>query len=265
MSLREEKMKKRLSIISSLVISVGFLIVFGIDHTRNNAQQLASSGSDLRVRVSVPKTDFILGETIILNTEVENIGKSNLLLRGADVGSGYVKLFRAGGDLKYLQYAHSGWGTKKTGMITIKAGEVIRSQASMLWNFSPLGRVANLDSVKDNLIVSNLAFDTAGVYQLKAVLVIPGDPQIRVESEPIPIRITEPLADDRKVWDLIKENGDLAYFIQEGELQNENGRRKERLLTIVRKIIREHPESLLAAQVRASLEKYQGKENTSTE
>ncbi len=236
------------------------LIVLGRDNLESIFTTAQNRSRNLELAIKAPKATYMLGEVLVLDIKVENTGSSDIFLHGADVKSGYVSVFVASEDQKFLQYSHSAWGTTKKKGFTIKAGQTIESKASVLWNFSLVGRVADLNRVKESNILSDFAFSKPGVYFIKAVLTVPGEAHAKIESLPVQVLINEPVGSDLPVWESIKKNSEIAYFIQEGEIRSGKPENRKKILEEIDEIISNNPNSFLARQMNESLEKFRESE-----
>lgn len=235
--------------------------MFGLIILSFSAQTKIKSTNNLIVEVKQPKSSYVLGEIISLNIEVENQGELDAYLFGADVESGYLHiLISQSGDV-YKKYSNATWGNKKTKGRILKPSELIRSTATVLSNTTP--DISSLSDTailhfKDKQLMTAYAFPKAGRYYLKAVLIVPGEGKnIEVSSEPIEINITEPVGSDLQVWNLIKDRGDFAYFIQNGELVDfKNPKEQAKFQQEVEGILNKHPDSFISNQIEKSLEKF---------
>lgn len=251
---------KRLIITASLLlVLVSLFFGFGIGGTRMKASHSTGQVDDLQVKLKTSKTAYVQGEIVPLNIEVVNTGSSDVFLKGADAESGYVKIYVASANLKFSQYRHSNWGRAKTKGFTIKTGQTIDSRSTLLWNFKP--EVSHLNEsaarlASEGLILTDYAFDKPGIYSIKAVLIIPGETQTRIESAPVQIVIEEPTGEDLKVWNRIKDNGEIGYFIQEGTVRSPNPEERDTIVNQVEQLIDEYPTSSLTTQIRQSLDKF---------
>lgn len=255
--------KRMIIIVSSLLILGSLFFGFGIGEARMKASHSAHQIDQLQVKLKTSKEAYVQGEIVPLSIEVANTSSSDVFLKGADAESGYVKIYVADNNSKFSQYRHSDWGRGKTKGLTIKAGQTIDSHATLLWNFKP--KVSHLNEnaariASEGLILTDYAFDKPGTYFIKAVLIIPGETQTRVESQPIQIVIEAPTGEDLKVWDRIKDNGEIAYFIQEGAARSAKPEEKEPIVKQVEQLVADHPNSFLTSQIKQSLDKFRASE-----
>lgn len=218
--------------------------------------------NDLVLKVNVPKQNYIKGEMISLEVEVVNTSSSDISLKGASIESGYVKIFVSPSSLEFKQNI-TGGVRKKTKGIVISGGETIKSQATILWNFVPDIKNLSDGAVKaysENQLMTNYAFPNAGIYFVKAVLIIPGEIMTKIESEPVQIIVREPVGNDLEVWNLVKNNSEIAYFIQYDEIQTFKMEKQEKVLEEIEQIITKYPTSFLGSQMKQSLIQFRANE-----
>lgn len=240
------------------IFGFGFVfLVTGFDWAKTaGSSKLEENGLILKLNAS--KQNYIKGEIVSLNIKVTNTSSSDISLRGANVESGYLKIFVSPINQEFRQYINGGMRTK-TGSFVIRGGETIESQATILWNSKP--DIKNLSDnavkiYKDSQLMTTYAFPNAGIYLIKAVLIIPGETQTKIESEPMKIVVSEPVGDDLKVWNLIKDKGEIGYFIQQNEMRLYKPEEREKLLDEIKQIVSSNPNSLLAGQMKQKLEKF---------
>lgn len=108
--------------------------------------------------------------------------------------------------------------------------------------------------------MTDYAFPEAGNYLIKAIATVPNgassDDLTKIESETIQIIINDPIRDDLKVWNQIKNRGEIAYFLQQGETPTFQDDKAEKLLKEIEQISQKYPNSLLANKMRLTLEKF---------
>jgi hypothetical protein len=212
--------------------------------------------SPFALKVSSEKQAYILGETVRLNFELTNEGDQpvNLVYR-PDVSTGYLHLWIASDGQEFKEYNNTSWGREETGGPTLQPGQSFISQAEVLWNSKP-----QIPRKAKSKILTDYAFPQAGIYLIKAVVSLPvksdSDKLTKIESEPIQITINEPVGDDLEVWNLIKDKGDIAYFLQQGGTPTFQDEKAEKLLKEVERISQKYPNSVLANKLRSTLEKF---------
>jgi hypothetical protein len=198
----------------------------------------------VQIDLSASKDTFLLGETVFLDFEIKNNSALDVKVRGLNLDSRYIALYVASDGKTYKKYNHSRISHGSGGVL--KAGAVAKSRSGILWNFSPIETSTSnsLDALGKTEILTPFAFPSAGSYSLKAVLTIPDELRsFRIESEPIQITISRPVGIDLEVWNKIKDNGDIAYLIQENEIRIPNYKREERtkFKKFVEQIVFEYP------------------------
>ena len=243
-------MKNKISISFAGVLMVVALMAVWAKST--GAIKQAKNSSVLALKVNSEKQTYVLGELIKLNFELSNEGdKAVRVAYKPDVSTGYLKIWIAFDDREFNLYNNSSWGRMENRGLTLQPGQHFKSQATIFWNSKP-----QIPRSGEGKILTDYAFSKAGIYFIKAVASITGDNPMKIESEPIQIVVNEPVGDDLKVWNQIKENGDIAYFIQQGETPTYQDEKAEKLLKEIEQITGKYPNSDLAGQMKQKLEKF---------
>jgi outer membrane protein assembly factor BamD (BamD/ComL family) len=68
------------------------------------------------------------------------------------------------------------------------------------------------------------------------------------------------LGEDRFVWEKIKSNSDIAYFIQNASVLSSNEEEQAQLLDEIEQLIAKYPNSSLTQQINESLSKFRESE-----
>lgn len=236
-----------------VVSSICFLGLGSLGYTKNNSE------GKLKLSLNSSKKIYKPGENVFLSLELQN--KSKEIVTFPDVfgiGGGLLSVHLSNDGKTFQNYNHPGWGLLdfvNPPLTTIKPGESVGTTTTVLWKWRGTDK-------------SEYAFPTAGAYYLQAKylydnVVVNGQIQpILAESEPIKITIEEPVGDDLEVWNKIKDNGDFALFIQEGDVRIPSYKSEERakFLQEVEQILTEHPNSFYAQSLRQSLYKFRAAE-----
>jgi len=249
------KNKILFSCLGTLVIATLITVwVRGVD-----AINQSETDSALTLKVSSDKQTYVLGEAVKLNFEVLNeTDKAIALPYSPDVSTGYLNVWIASSNQEFKQYSNTSWGRKEYSGPTLQPEQSFKSQATILWNNKPETSHLNPDAAKraaEGRIMADYAFPTAGVYLIKAVLWFP-EIKLKVESKPIQIVVNEPVGDELEVWNKIKDNGKIAYFIQKGDFPTAKDEERGKLLKEVEQIVQIYPNSFLVSQINQSLEKF---------
>lgn len=227
------------------------------------AQTKIESTNNLTVEVQQLKSSYILGEIVSLNIEIKNQSEFDIYLFGTDVESGYLQILISQDGNTFKKYSNGTYKDKKGKVI--KPSEVIKSTATVLSNAVPgtsgLSDIA-VAHFTDKQLMTIYAFPKSGDYYLKVFLGIPSkDGNREFESKPIKITITEPVGEDLQIWNLIKDRGDFAYFIQNGKLVDfKSPEKQEKFLQEVEAILNKYPDSFYASALRQSLDKFKANE-----
>ena len=221
---------------------------------------LAVDRLKILVGIRPSKLRYTIGEVVKFDIEVENRGNSDVKIRSIDVRSGFLQLFLAKNNQNFRKYSHSAWNGGGQKRISLEPGRSLQSKGDIYWNFKPktshLNKLA-AEEIEKGRILSDYAFDEPGVYQIKAVMILPEYDGLRIESPPIDIVIDEATGSDLEVWNRIRNNGDFAYFIQQGEMRGSNQSSSDDLVSVLRSISSSFPESLLGKQITDSLSRYE--------
>ena len=244
----------------TIFLSVLLALVAGAYVFSNNAQSRSSdSSTGIRVRLKPEKRVYTLGEVVSFNVELRNQSLTDVMVSGVNAQSGYLKIWIAGSSGEFKEYVNSTWGNKKNPPKKLSAGKAVISQATVFANSKP--ETSHLSEfwakqTSEGRTNTGYAFPDAGVYRVKAVLVIPGETMAKVESDSVEITIEAPTDEELEVWNKIKNRGDIAYFIQEGEFVGSNDQATIKFLREVEGIVESYPNSFVAGQLRQSLDKY---------
>lgn len=205
--------------------------------------------TDLQLKVSASKETYMLGEPILLNVRLRNTSARELVLVNTfDPTYSSLKIYSRS-DRNSSEYMDPRWGLRElNGLITIKKDESLSNDVQLLARLEP-----------EN--VAKFFYTTAGIYSVKVSYEVRRPRQETVEileSEPIELRIVEPVGVDQTVWNRIKNNGAIGYLIQHGDTHilfyKTEDRRK--LKEEVEQIIDQYPDSFYAAGLKQSLTKF---------
>jgi hypothetical protein len=218
-----------------------------------------AGGLTLTLRSSKPS--YALGELVSLNIKVSNqTGHTVSLSTATDVWTGAVRVFIAseGGDFK--EYLGPGWGLKdvvRAARVEISPGGSFETAATVLYNHRPeTGHLSEMyaSEIRGKRVGTEYAFAQPGTHRMKAVLQTEGG---TVESGVLEIHIREPQGVDRSIWEVLREDSELGYFIQSG---GPNGPpetpRSRHLEATLERLAGSFPEAGQAEGIRAGLAEY---------
>lgn len=256
-------MKYKFLTIAALCFS---LIFFSLYIVRTKS----ASTQELELRLIASKPFYIVGEVNKFDIKITNKSDNNVSFANAlSAGAGYLKVFISKGNNNFKSYVGSRWGKDDAsyGVLTLKPNESVKNTVTIFWNSKP--EISNSSTPPDVIkrategkILTDYAFPEKGTYHVKASyyihLINQKDP-ILIESEPIQITVEEPVGEDLEVWNRIKDKGDIAYFLQEGDFKIPSNKTKERekLQQEIEQILIDHPNSFYAKPFKQSLEKFQ--------
>jgi hypothetical protein len=242
-------MKYRKCVLSVSVVALICFLSLG-------AIQITSALSDFSLELKTDKDTYILGEPVTTKFILTNTSKADLSVGCFGVSTGELQLFISKDGDKFLEY-NSNWGVVDAYCKNkIKSGDRIKtSDVKVLWNIKPSVEHLNKESAKEvqkGKLLLDYAFRDEGTYYLKVIY------NGKLESEPVKITITEPEGKDLEVWNKIKDNGNFAYFIQEGDMLIPTYKPEERakFQAEVEDILQKYPNSFYAQSLRQSLDKF---------
>ena len=231
-----------------------FLIAFGavcFFGTASFVYLQTSSKSNLKLIVSFPKEIYKLGEPINPTFELRNEGGEPIVLWDKfGVETGFLRVLSIKDGKKIVGFGNSRWGVLDSLNKTfIQPNETKTATAGILWHNGSKGE-------------PEFSLTEAGDYYFKikysAFLKEGGQHPTELESEQVKITVEEPQGEDLEVWNKIKDDGDFAYFIQEGEILIPDYKPKERaeFELKVENIINQYPNSFYVQSLNQSLEKF---------
>lgn len=234
------------------IIFIAFGLFCSLGLARFGFMQNELHTNKLKLVVSSSKTTYLLGEVVPFSIELTNGSGGEVIIENTvDPVYGSLK-FYVSNESKSINYEYMNpkWGIREVNsFVEMKENEKITNSKNVL------------SKLKSNTEVEYF-FQKAGVYNLRVSYQIRYARETKpvlIESNPIQITIEEPVGEDLEVWNKIKDNGDIAYFLQEGEFNIPSYKMKERekLRQEVEQLLIAHPNSFYAKPFKQSLEKFQ--------
>lgn len=241
----------------SAVVLLALLGIFQI--------KFVSASSEVEITVTVPKNEFRLGEIVPVDIGVKNT--TNVPLQASV--SPCIKV-TSKKDNAYKSYSPPRNSFAVDGYdapLILRPQQKVLTQESIFWNYKPQVSHLNKDAARpetENRILSDYVFSESGTYLIKGCTAFLSNEKWKVvDSDPIEITITEPTADDLQVWNLLKRNGNIGYFLQAGDIPRTfqyKTEEREVLLKEIDSLLKEYPNSFYAASLRQSLDKFRASE-----
>lgn len=222
------------------------------------ARAQSGSADGVVVDVRADRQAYQLGDAVSLAVRVTNGSPRSIPIPAAlDVWVGNVEVFIAAGDGPFVRYTGPGWGLRdelRGGTRTLARGKSWTTEAAILYNHGVktdhLSAAARRE-VQERLLDSGFAFQAAGVYRLKVQ--VHGFADV-LESEAVAIAVTEPTGGDRLVWNAMKSDADVAYFLHTGGPKGHPRAAKSQVLVAtLQRLATVHPSSRYAAVIRQRL------------
>lgn len=229
-----------------------------------SAQAASAKPKFVSLKVSSERNTYALGEIVKIKTSIRN-NTSKVIAFGSDVKSSSAVQIAFGDEKNYKPYAGASLRFMLDGInldFIIPAKATHREEKELFWIYP-----SSSSTLKPRLevpylearIANHLAFPRAGKYFIRLVSHVEIDGvSADFESTPIEITVTEPSGGDVAVWEQIRANSDIAYFIQYSEPARRYYDRLEReyLEQRIQKLIAENPTGIYVGQIQRSLHKF---------
>lgn len=237
------------------------LIVFSVFISLDLATtaKMQNAAGPLSLTIGSPKNQYRPGEVVSLTFRLQNQTAKDIVINDLfATGDGSLKLYVSRDGKNYPEY-NPGWGEIDFTSLparSIASHQSLISSSNILWHSKPNALKGQsqdvINDVAKKTLLTDYAFPESGTYLVKAVY------DATVESEPIKITIVQPQGEDLKVWSLISDRGDIAYFLYNGYPQIPDHAPDERAKFIqeIEGMIKDHPESFYAKSLQASLDHY---------
>lgn len=223
---------------------------------------LKDGADGLALILQSSKPSYVLGELVNLKIKVINqTGRAVPLAGTTNVWTGAVRVLIASARGDFKEYLGPGWGLKDivgAPPVEIQPGGSFETAATVLYNHRPeTGHLSELyaSEIRGKRVGTEYAFAQPGTYRLKAVL--QDAKGSALESGVLEIDIREPQGADRSIWEVLREDPELGYFVQEG---GPNGPpetpRSQQLEATLERLAGSFPEGRQAEGIRAGLAEY---------
>ena len=259
---KRKDMKQKRTILTTLIgVCIVCIIAFSYG-------QKSTASENIVLRISTPKGYYKLGELIPVSVKITNESSDAVYIPSNSLDEVGIKI-ATNENTGYKYYVGQGQNYVLDGIypdIKINPTETISKQKTILWNHKPEVSHLNADAAKPLLkgkILNDYAFSKQGIYFLKAfIMSLKDGRRVEVESEPIQVKIDEPIGEDLAVWNDIKVNGNIGYLIQYGDLPMSIRKTEERvnLQNEVQRIIENHQNSFYSEVLRQSLATFRANE-----
>lgn len=253
----------------TLILFVTALILVG-----SIAFSKSGTSSEVELRLLVPGKAFTLGEIVPYEILLKNRGTSRVYVP-ADVIQEIAIEVSTGSTKQFKRYVGPGRDFSVDGVrpgLEILPQDSQKIRGTIFWNRTPDLSHLNQDRASELVrerILENLVFTEAGEYWIKARMEVrqdsfqndPGDAQparvISLESAPVKIVVNKLTGPDLEVWNRIRDNTDIAFFIQEGDLlvPAHKAEARSNLRREIEWIIDEYPKSTIVKQMKSNLRK----------
>lgn len=214
----------------------------------------------LELTITSTKDVYLLGETLSFSFELRNNDKNKLvLLDEFGIRTGTLRVVVSENERDFVGFADPGWGfldtTQKTHM---SPNSSKGASGAVLW-------------IRDKDNAPRFRLNEAGIYYFRALYTarIEGEKDaVNLRSKVIKVTVVEPQGDDLDVWNIIKDKGQIAYFLKEGDVPPDlqfDVQKSTRFLEEVQQIIDKHPKSFYSNHLQKSIQMYQINESNRRE
>jgi hypothetical protein len=219
------------------------------------------NGAVLEIRTDRPS--YVLGDLVTLEVTARNRSATSIALpRGFDVWVGHVGVMIAFEDGPFREYRGPGWGLRDVAAeeaIALLPRQSVNTEATILYNHGLESRHLNREAaerITGRYLDEGYGLAVAGRYQIKAVFYGAGFEET-IESKPVEIRVEEPQGRDLEVWNLLRGDHEIGYFIQAGSPgARSSAARRQRLIDVLEKLVTHYPEGRHAERLRDQLSNY---------
>ncbi len=211
----------------------------------------------LKIKILPLKSEYLLGEPVTLSVEILNSSNDKIKVPINILSSSDVQISED--DITYYNYyGRNGIQLEVIPEIDLLPSQSIQHQFNILWNSKP--EVGHLNSevaerVSKGRILTDFAFTKPGLYFVRILVNSIKHNKNQIVSEPVKIMIKMPQEQDLLVWNKIKDNGNMAYLLQEGDFLIPRYRTEERkkLIEQVEDLIETYPSSFYASRLSQKL------------
>jgi hypothetical protein len=207
------------------------------------ANAVASAASPpVSVRLVAPRTDYLVGEPVLLDVVVRNISDSKLAAYnvGYDGYEHITEIFISKRE-KFNKFLFNEFTCLEPSVYTLGPGESSNNPVRLLFGRAGRKRPAGL------------AFAEPGTFTVKVVypLLLVGDQRVyRIESNPVQVTINAPVGADNEVWRRIRSPEVFDF------LQFDDGPEQERAVVKIVEALRASPGSRYKASFEPALRRF---------
>ena len=250
-----------------VLVLIMLLVLFS---QQGNTQQSLVNTNGLELSVKTFNQNYLPGEIVPIEFELKNTGSKTLIVRNIFfVGPGYLNVFIASNSKDFKKYRNPKWGAldiRGGRPLVLKPNQSVKTQAKISYNYrrkdyrNLAPEIEQRD--REKFISSSYAFPKPGVYHLKATFMasLVGEQPRMIESQPMQVVIAPPSGEDAAIWNEIKDDDEIAQFIQFGNVGTVKNEKRIEVRNKVDRLFRTHPNSRYRKTLERGLKKFEQKE-----
>ncbi len=209
---------RKLTHIMVFAISIALALV-----SQSQAQSKPSTTKNtnaFELEVIPNKSSYALGEVVGIRFHLLNTLQDKISINAPNVLIGNLRLKVSDDGILFRDYVGPDWGMLDSfpRQIDLLRGQKLEHSTDILFNHTlPYAHLSSMyaEKVRRKRVDTDYVFARAGSYWLKASY---HSHDYEIESKPRLIQITEPKGLDAKVWNAIKNDRAMAYYLHTGDV-----------------------------------------------
>lgn len=208
----------------------------------------------IKLELQSAKGTYALGEIVELELLLRNLGPAATSVQPPNPSFGNMQLFVSSDGAHYREYTGPRWGSVRAQQHarTLATGEELRLAIPVLYNHRmPVADLQPMhaDAIRERHLEPGFAFTEPGRYWAKVALRSLGQ---TFESAPLQLELRELVGADARVWQRVRADPSMAYFLHTGQVKFRQGSLRERqFISALKSLSEGDPRSTLIQQFNA--------------
>ena len=236
-----------------LLIGIG-LSIAGCAGQAHGADLPQAPTPSIELQLQSARQSYALGEIVELELVLRDVGLNATPVQTPDPRFGNLQLFISSDGTHYREYTGPRWGSvhARQQARTLAPGEELRLAIPVLYNQRmPVVDLRPMygEAIRERRLDPGFAFTQPGRYWAKAVIRSLGR---TFESAPLGLDLHLPVGADAGVWQRVRFDPSMAYFLHTGQVKFRPGSSRERqFISALKSLSAGDPQSLLVQQFHA--------------